>query len=198
MAGTDLQPEEENAVAFLNTYATRNGKLAPVYKEKEVRGEPHKRTFSMTCEFIDLEVCCEGKSKKDAKRACAVSMVKKMRESGLLLTAQSMECEPVAVLQQLLQKKNCPVPKYDEVGETGPAHCKQFTIKATALYPDNREICEPSFATASSKKEAKKKAANDLLIKVKPLLDNSPVVMLYICLYLCMYNIIKEYSSAIP
>ena len=170
------QPEEENAVAFLNNYATRNGKVAAVYKEKEVRGEPHRRTFTMTCEFVGLDVCCEGKSKKDAKRACAVSMVRRMRESGLLSTEQSMEYEPVAALQQLLQKRNCPLPKYDEVGETGMSHCKQFTIRVTAIYPDGRPICEPSVATGSSKKEAKKKAADDLLVRLKPLLDNSPNV----------------------
>ena len=173
------QPEEENAIAFLNTYATKNGKVFPEYREKEARGEPHKRTFSMTCEFVGLEVSCEGKSKKDAKRACAVSMVKKMREAGLLSTAESMEYEPVAVLQQLLQKKNYPIPKYEETGQTGLAHCKQFTISVTASYPDGRLICEAAVATGSSKKEAKKKAANDLLTRVKPLLDTSPLVSIY-------------------
>ena len=173
------QPEEENAIAFLNTYTTRYGKTFPVYKEKEVRGEPHRRTFTMTCEFVDLEVCCEGKSKKDAKRACAVSMVKKMREEGLLSTAESMEYEPVAVLQQLLQKKNYPIPKYEEVGEAGLPHRKLFTIRASAVYPDGKLICEAAVATASSKKDAKKKAANELLDRVKPLLDTSPLVSLY-------------------
>lgn len=170
------EPEEENAVAFLNTFATRNGKMPPEYKEKEIRGEPHRRTFTLTCEFVDLQVCCEGKSKKDAKRACAVSMVKKMREAGLLSTAESMEYEPVAVLQQLLQKKGYPLPRYDDLGATGLSHCKQFTIRATASYPDGGDICEPSVATGSSKKEAKKKAAGELLTKVKPLLDTSPLV----------------------
>lgn len=171
------EPEEENAVAYLNTYATRNAKPPPLYREREVRGEPHKRTFTIMCEFVDLEVCCEGKSKKDAKRACAVSMIKKMKESGLLSTAESIEYEPVAVLQQLLQKRNYPLPRYDEVGQSGLSHCKQFTVKATASYPNNELICEPSVATASSKKEAKKKAASDLLTRVKPLLDTSPVVI---------------------
>ena len=172
------QPEEENAIAYLNTYATKNSRTPPEYREKETRGEPHKRTFSMTCDFVGLEVCCEGKSKKDAKRACAVSMVKKMREAGLLSTAESMEYEPVAVLQQLLQKRNYPVPKYEEVGEAGLAHRKQFSIRVTASYPDGRPISEPSVATGNSKKEAKKKAASDLLSRVKPLLDTSPSVSL--------------------
>ena len=171
-------PEEENAIAYLNTYATKNGKAFPEYREKEARGEPHKRTFSMTCEFVGLEVCCEGKSKKDTKRACAVSMVKRMREAGLLSTAESMEYEPVAVLQQLLQKRNYPVPKYEEVGEAGLPHRKQFTISVTASYPDGQLICEAAVATGSSKKEAKKKAANDLLTMVKPLLETSPLVSL--------------------
>ena len=175
------QPEEENAIAYLNNYAAKNGKKHPEYKEKDTRGEPHKRTFTMTCEFVGLEVCCEGKSKKEAKRTCAVSMVKKMREAELLSSAESMEYEPVAVLQQLLQKKGYPVPKYDEVGAGGLPHCKTFAIKATALYPDNREICEPTVATASSKKEAKKRAAVELLSRVRPLLDTSPVVS---CIYL--------------
>ena len=170
------QPEEENAVAYLNTHATRNGLPPPVYKEKEVRGEPHKRTFTITCEFVNLEVSCEGKSKKEAKRACAVSMVRKMKEQGLISAAQSMEYEPVAVLQQLLQKKNYPVPSYEEVGQGGLPHCKLFTISATAQYADGKLICEPAKATASSKKEAKKKAANELLTRVKPLLETSPSV----------------------
>ena len=172
------QPEEENAIAYLNTYATKHCKAFPEYREKETRGEPHKRTFSMTCKFVGHEVCCEGKSKKDTKRACAVSMVKKMREAGLLSTAESMEYEPVAVLQQLLQKRNYPVPKYEEAGVAGLDHCKQFSIRVTASYPDGRSLCEAAVATGSSKKEAKKKAASVLLSRVKPLLDTSPSVSL--------------------
>ena len=170
------QPEEENAIAYLNTHATRNGLPPPVYIEKEVRGEPHKRTFTITCKFVDLEVSCEGKSKRDAKRACAVSMMKRMKKEGLISAAQSMEYEPVAVLQQLLQKKNYPVPSYEEVGQAGLPHCKQFSISVTARYPDGKQICDPAIATASSKKEAKKKAANELLTRVKPLLETSPLV----------------------
>ena len=181
---TPEQLEEENAIAFLNMHASKNGKAPPEYKEKDMRGEPHKRTFTLTCEFVGLEVCCEGKSKKEAKKKCAVYMVRKMRKEGLLST-QSMEYEPVAALQQILQKKGYPVPKYEEVGATGLSHCKQFTIRVTASYPDGRMICEPSDATASSKKEAKKKAADDLLTRVKQLLDTSPLVS-YLLLYTSM------------
>ena len=186
------QPEEENAIAYLNSYAGKHGKTQPEYKEKDTRGEPHKRTFTLTCQFVDLEVCCEGKSKKEAKRACAVSMVKKMREAGLLSPAESMEYEPVAVLQQLLQKKGYPLPRYDEVGAGGLPHCKIFSIKATALYPDYKEISDPAIATASSKKEAKKKAASELLDRVRPLLDTSPVVSCivhctqHVCVSICL------------
>ena len=99
-----------------------------------------------------------------------------MKEKGLIAATQSMEYKSVAVLQQLLQKKNYPISRYEEVGQAGLPHFKQFSISVIAQYPDGKPICDPAIATTSSKKEAKKKAANELLSRVKPLLETSPLV----------------------
>ncbi|XP_065908411.1 RISC-loading complex subunit tarbp2-like [Dysidea avara] len=165
--------EEENAVAYLNSYATKHQLPPPVYEEKSVAGEPHKRTFTITCKFQKFEVTSEGKSKKEAKKSCAVSMVRKMKELGVA-GDQSTEYNPVTVLQQLLQKKSLVLPIYDCISEGGVPHNKTFTIRATASNHDGNQFSAE--ATASSKKEAKKKAANDLYSKLKPVLDKSPKV----------------------
>jgi len=165
--------EEENAIAYLNSYATRHQISPPVYEEKSVTGEPHKRTFTITCKFYQLEVTSEGRSKKEAKKSCAVIMVRKMKELGVT-EDQTTEYNPVTVLQQLLQKKSLSIPTYDCIREGGVPHSKTFTMRATAINHDGTKYSAE--ATASSKKEAKKKAASDLYSTLKPVLEKSPKV----------------------
>jgi len=165
--------EEENAIAYLNSYATKHQLSPPVYEEKNVAGEPHKRTFTITCKFHQLEVTREGRSKKEAKKSCAVAMVRRMKELGVA-EDQTTDYNPVTVLQQLLQKKSLSLPSYDCILEGGVPHNKTFTMRATASNHDGTQYFAD--ATASSKKEAKKKAASDLYAKLKPVLEKSPKV----------------------
>jgi len=174
MATSPSVEEEENAIAYLNTYATKHQISSAVYEEKSVSGEPHKRTFTITCKFVGLEVTCEGRSKKEAKKTCAVSMVRKMKKQLGVAEDQTTEYNPVTVLQQFLQKKSLSLPNYDCINEGGPGHSKTFTIRASASGLDGSQYFAE--ATASSKKEAKKKAASDLYAKLKPVLDKSPKV----------------------
>ncbi len=54
--------------------------------------------------------------------------------------------DPRSRLQELLQASGRPEPRYEMVGEDGPAHRKSFTMQVVVLSPGN----ETEFATAGS------------------------------------------------
>lgn len=56
-------------------------------------------------------------------------------------------------LQEFAQARHWPEPKYDTVGEEGPAHQRRFTV---AVYLEDRELAR---AEGGSKKDAQQKAA---------------------------------------
>lgn len=60
-------------------------------------------------------------------------------------------------LQELVQARHLPEPRYETVAEEGPAHQRSFTV---AVYLDGSEFAR---ATGSSKKDAQNKAAEKAL-----------------------------------
>jgi ribonuclease-3 len=69
-------------------------------------------------------------------------------------------------LQELLRASGRPEPRYEMIGEVGPAHRKSFTMQVIVLNPDN----ETEFATvgsANSKKAASQLAAEKALERLQ-------------------------------
>ena len=64
-------------------------------------------------------------------------------------------------LQELIQQKNGQVLTYAVTGETGPDHCKQFTVSVSL----NGDVV--GSGTGRTKKEAEQAAAGDALGKLK-------------------------------
>jgi ribonuclease-3 len=67
--------------------------------------------------------------------------------------------DPKTLLQEWAMARGLPVPDYRVVGQEGPAHAPRFTIEASL------PGYEPESATAGSKREAEKLAAERLLEK---------------------------------
>jgi ribonuclease-3 len=65
-------------------------------------------------------------------------------------------------LQEWAQGRGLPLPVYETVSTTGPAHAPTFTVAARV------EGQEPALAKGSSKRQAEQKAAAALMQQVKP------------------------------
>jgi ribonuclease-3 len=69
-------------------------------------------------------------------------------------------------LQETLQASGCPEPRYELVGEEGPAHHKSFTMQVVVLNPDD----QTEFVAAGSgntKKAASQLAAQKALERLQ-------------------------------
>ena len=78
-------------------------------------------------------------------------------------------------LQQLLQKNGYPVPKYQLVHQQGASHVPKFTVKCVVTN-NMEDVVAEEIATASTKKDAEKKAAEQMLPSIRTLLQCGPLV----------------------
>ena len=78
-------------------------------------------------------------------------------------------------LQQLLQKNGYPVPQYQLACKQGASHVPKFTVKCVVTDNMDQIVAEES-ATASSKKDAEKKAAEQMLPLITTLLKRGSLV----------------------
>ena len=67
-------------------------------------------------------------------------------------------------LQELLQKRSCQLPKYEQLERSGPAHKPSFTCKVTVKWTDDNTYQEEGSGT--KKAEAEKEAAKKMLDKL--------------------------------
>ena len=96
----------------------------------------------------------------------------------MLLSAASVASPPNMMkneLQQLLQKNGYPVPKYQLVHQQGASHVPKFTVKCVVTN-NMEDIVAEEVATASTKKDAEKKAAEQMLPLIRTLLQCGPLV----------------------
>ena len=77
-------------------------------------------------------------------------------------------------LQQLLQKNGYPVPQYPLVAQQGASHTPRFTIKCV-VSNNMEEVVAEEIANASSKKDAEKQAAQQMLPRIEALLKLGPL-----------------------
>lgn len=70
---------------------------------------------------------------------------------------------PISALQELLAKKGESPPEYTEMGRVGEPHKPLFTLEATCKFRSKTLVAD---GTGKSLQEAKKNAAQNLLIKV--------------------------------
>lgn len=74
--------------------------------------------------------------------------------------AESLK-DPKTRLQEWLQARSLPLPEYEVIAESGPAHRRSFEVRASLS-----ESAESTEAQASSRRAAEQKAAQALLEKI--------------------------------
>ena len=97
---------------------------------------------------------------------------------SVLLSAASVASPPNMMkneLQQLLQKNGYPVPKYQLVHQQGASHVPKFTVKCVVTN-NMEDVVAEEIATASTKKDAEKKAAEKMLSSIRTLHQCGPLV----------------------
>ncbi|XP_038136139.1 interferon-inducible double-stranded RNA-dependent protein kinase activator A homolog [Cyprinodon tularosa] len=149
----------------------------PVFVMEKAEGEAHQPSFVFSVTIGGVKCTGQGSSKKAAKQQAAEAALKLLNidtESGVVpgrSNTNGVVAEPnnpVGLLQTLALQKRWRVPEYIILTEMGPPHRKEFTI-----------ICRLESLTeqgvGSTKKAAKKEAAEKMLAKIQSLSGSSEI-----------------------
>ncbi|KAJ9592988.1 hypothetical protein L9F63_015358 [Diploptera punctata] len=136
-------------------------------------GGTHEAIFKYRVQVDDVTAIGSGRSKKEAKHDAARNMLQRLREDHTStpepMVEEIMEVgdvmspykdnftgNAIGALQELCMVNEIQLPKYELIGDEGPPHAKQFTIKCRVS-----KLTET--AVARTKKQAKQSAANKML-----------------------------------
>ncbi|XP_075896349.1 interferon-inducible double-stranded RNA-dependent protein kinase activator A homolog [Nelusetta ayraudi] len=166
-------------IQILHEHGIKCGSL-PVYVLEKAEGEAHQPSFIFSVKFGEVSCTGQGPSKKLAKQhaaeaalnvlqieAGAVNVVVKPDSNGVPAENNSKP-NSVGRLQELALHKGWRLPEYVVITEDGPPHKREFTI--TCHLEDLTET-----ATGSSKKAAKKAAAEKMMAKLHSLSGSSEI-----------------------
>ncbi|KAL7304211.1 hypothetical protein TKK_0003405 [Trichogramma kaykai] len=152
-------------------------------------GHENTFTFGVTCDGLKAQGT--GRSKKDAKHNAAKALLQKIAErNNLPQLPPSVTESPVRTPQPIELPASTQLPpdmpfhnaignlkdlctinhlrdlKFETIDEVGPPHARIFTVECTVS--TFREI-----GIATSKKEAKHRAAKEMLVKIQDLVSDS-------------------------
>jgi len=146
----------------------KNGVLGipPTYNLIESGGAAHAPFFKIEATFREQSAVGEGSSKKQAKTLAAARLLSKVEELKadqlpVAEQAKSSLGNKVGELMEYCSGKGLIFPWYEEVAIEGPAHMRTFTIRC-----ELKDVFKET-AYASTKKSAKRDAANLVLEKLK-------------------------------
>ncbi|XP_061926673.1 interferon-inducible double-stranded RNA-dependent protein kinase activator A homolog [Entelurus aequoreus] len=162
-------------IQILNEYGTKSGKI-PAYVLEKAEGEVHQPNFVFSVTVGDVSCKGEGSSKKAAKHMAAEAALHILQEDIAAASAvvkpdnDAVETNPNAVgtLQELALLRGWRLPEYIVLKEAGPLHRREFTVTC-------RLVCLSETAVGSSKKAAKKAAAEKMVEKLKALSGSSEI-----------------------
>ncbi|XP_061547374.1 LOW QUALITY PROTEIN: interferon-inducible double-stranded RNA-dependent protein kinase activator A homolog [Phycodurus eques] len=166
-------------IQMLHEYGIKHGKI-PTYVQEKAEGEAHQPSFVFSVTIG--EVCCkgEGSSKKAAKHMAAEDALRILQmnteavslpvksESNDVAAKSNDHNNSVGMLQELSLQRGWRLPEYTMIMETGPPHRREFTITCAV-----ESLSET--AAGSSKKAAKKAAAEKLVAKLQSLSGSSEI-----------------------
>nr|XP_057938171.1 interferon-inducible double-stranded RNA-dependent protein kinase activator A homolog [Doryrhamphus excisus] len=156
-------------IQILHEYGARSGKI-PAYLMEKAEGEAHQPSFVFSVTVGD--VCCqgEGPSKKAAKHMAAEAALNILQADVAATNGDAVETNPnsVGTLQELALQRGWRLPEYTVLMEAGPLHSRQFTMTCRL-----ESLSET--AIGSSKKAAKKAAAEKMVEKLQALSGSSEI-----------------------
>ncbi|KAI5634325.1 double-stranded RNA binding motif domain-containing protein [Phthorimaea operculella] len=164
----------KTAVTVLQEMMVKMG-LTPEYNCVSQTGPQHLATFEYRCQVLGVTVTATAHSKKDAKQEVARLMLLQLSKRGYHVPApynressqnkESKEAEftapvigphsYVVLLKDLCEEYHLPGVEYTLVSDTGPPHCRQFTMKVRIGQHER-------LATSTTKKNARQMAAEQL------------------------------------
>ncbi|KAL2081624.1 hypothetical protein ACEWY4_023477 [Coilia grayii] len=163
---------EKTPIQILHEYGTKID-CVPIYNMERAEGSPHQPNFVFTVTMGEITCRGQGFSKKVAKHQAAEAALRVLElDPGAVPLPQRAENNgfgeandqpnPVGVLQELALQRSWHLPEYVVVMESGPCHNKQFSVTC-------RLESLMQTGTGSSKKLAKKDAAEKILEKLQNL-----------------------------
>lgn len=167
----ELQPQaEEGALSRLRASLVREESLAQLARELKLGellnlGESEQKSggFRRDSILADALEALIGAIYLDGGFSPAQTSCLKLFAAMLavLPDAESLK-DPKTRLQEWLQARSRPLPRYEVLAESGPAHRRQFTVRCSLA--DGSEMAE---ATAASRRGAEQQAAVDMMSKLE-------------------------------
>uniref|UniRef100_H3A0M6 Protein activator of interferon induced protein kinase EIF2AK2 n=1 Tax=Latimeria chalumnae TaxID=7897 RepID=H3A0M6_LATCH len=160
-------------IQLLHEYGTKTGK-APAYELEKSEGQAHLPSFTFKVTVAEVTCTGQGRSKKSAKHAAAEAALNILKgdasislslQDSLVPTAPKQaqnQSNPIGTLQEIAVQRGWRLPEYGIAQESGPPHKREFTITCKV------EKFEES-GTGTSKKIAKRAAAEKMIAKLKAL-----------------------------
>ncbi|XP_054828594.1 interferon-inducible double-stranded RNA-dependent protein kinase activator A isoform X2 [Eublepharis macularius] len=156
-------------IQLLHEYGTKTN-VTPVYEFEKAEGQVHLPIFTFKVTMGEITGTGEGPSKKIAKHRAAEAALNLLKGSSNICISMpdhiipepfnqaQNQTNPIGSLQEMAIKKGWRLPEYSLAQETGPPHKREFTM-----------ICRVETfvetGTGTSKKLAKRNAAEKLLVK---------------------------------
>ncbi|XP_007258025.1 interferon-inducible double-stranded RNA-dependent protein kinase activator A homolog isoform X2 [Astyanax mexicanus] len=170
---------DKTPIQVLHEYGSKTGRL-PVYVMEKTDGEAHQPFFVFSVTVGDITCTGQGPSKKAAKHEAAEAALKRLDldtenkpiapnpENNGYSAETNDQHNPIGILQELSMQRAWRLPEYVVCLEVGPAHKKEFTVTC-------RLETLSETGSGSSKKNAKKAAAEKMLEKLQSLSGSSEI-----------------------
>lgn len=166
----ELELRHLDPMGLIQELLAQKGLPPPNYILINESGKPHEPMFEIEarCEVLGESIITHGigKSKKEATKIAAQALLEILQKMNLPdseKTTLPNGSNPMETLHTVLSKKGLPMPEYELLAQEGPCHSPVFKIKAWCIW-DHRVI--ESSECGTSKKEAKRKAAESLLLQM--------------------------------
>ncbi len=166
----DLELQYLDPMGMIQELLAQKGLPPPTYLLIEESGKPHEPMFKIEahCDILEQNIVTNGvgKSKKEATKIAAQKLLHILQGMNLPdpeKTTLPNGSNPMETLHTRLSKNGYNMPEYELVSQDGPCHAPVFTIRATCTWHDS--LVEVN-VSGTSKKEAKRKAAEAILRKI--------------------------------
>ncbi|TRY88879.1 hypothetical protein DNTS_016953 [Danionella cerebrum] len=167
--------QEKTPIQLLNEYGIKSSRT-PQYTLMQADGDAHQPSFLFSVVIGDVTCTGRGSTKKAAKHVAAEAALKLLKRDHLIKEQKNSSFSPdtgdalnsVGILQELAMQRVWGLPEYVVLDESGPGHMKQFSITCRL------EGLEET-GSGSSKKQARRAAAENMLSKLQSLSGSSEI-----------------------